>query len=348
MTNLIFLRGTWTKVALAIGTAVGLTQPVIGQTSLTGAGATFPSPIYQKWFNEYQSIGKVQISYTANGSGGGIKAVTDGTTDFGASDMPMTDEQISTFKDKQKSNILLFPTVLGAVVPSYNIPGTTKALNFTPEVLAGIFMGKITNWNSPEIAKANPGASLPNLKIVVVHRSDGSGTTFCFTDYLSKVDSEWKSKVGKGTSPEWPTGLGAKGNDGVSGLLTQQKGAIGYVELIYAIKNKLPYGNVKNKAGEFVKADLASVTAAAAAMKSMPADFRVSITNGEGKGVYPISTFTWLLVPSKFSDQAKQKAMVGFLKWAITSGQSMVESGDYAKLPASVVSQEQKQIGSIQ
>ncbi len=348
MTNSILLRGAWMKLTLAAGTALALTQPVAAQTSLTGAGATFPSPIYQKWFNAYQSVGKVQISYTANGSGGGIKAVTDGTTDFGASDMPMTDEQMSTFKEKQKSNILMFPTVLGAVVPSYNVPGITKALNFTPDVLAGIFMGKITKWNSPEIAKANPGVSLPDLKIVVVHRSDGSGTTFCFTDYLSKVDSEWKSKIGKNTSVEWPTGLGAKGNDGVSGLLTQQKGSLGYLELIYAIKNKLPYGNVKNKSGEFVKADLASVTAAAAALKTMPADFRVSITNGEGKGVYPISTFTWLLVPSKFSDSSKEKALVGFLKWAISTGQSMVESEDYAKLPASVVAQEQKQIGLIQ
>ncbi len=348
MTNSTFLRGTWVKLTLVAGTALALTQPVLAQTTLTGAGATFPEPIYTKWFSQYQSIGKVQISYTANGSGGGIKAVTDGTTDFGASDMPMTDEQISAFKEKQKGSILLFPTVLGAVVPSYNLPGVSKPLNFTPEALAGIFLGKITNWNSPEIAKANGGVSLPDLKIVVVHRSDGSGTTFCFTDYLSKVNSEWKSKVGKGTSPEWPTGLGAKGNAGVSGLLIQQKGAIGYVELIYAIKNKLPYGNVKNKSGEFVKADLASVTAAAAALKAMPADFRVSITDEEGKGVYPISTFTWLLVPSKFADSSKEKAIVGFLKWAISSGQSMVESEDYAKLPASVVAQEQKQIGSIQ
>ena len=345
-----FLHQTWASIALLTGAALSFTSLLAAadQTALTGAGATFPAPIYQKWFAEYQSIGNVQINYQANGSGGGIKAITEGTVDFGASDMPMTDEQLKAFKDKQNSQVLLFPTVLGAVVPSYNVPGVSGELNFTPEVLAGIFMGKITTWNSPEIAKANPGVKLPDDKIVVVHRSDGSGTTFCFTDYLSKVDSQWSSKVGKNTSVEWPVGLGAKGNDGVAGLLKQQKGSIGYVELIYAIKNKLPYGKVKNKSGEFVKADLASVTAAAGALKTMPADFRVSITDESGKGVYPISTFTWLLVPSKFSDAGKQKAMTGFLKWAITQGQGSVEALDYAKLPTSVVEKEQKQISMIQ
>jgi phosphate transport system substrate-binding protein len=259
----------------------------------------------------------------------------------------MTDEQLKAFKDKHGSDVLLFPTVLGAVVPTYNVPGVTGELNFTPETLAGIFSGKITTWNDPQIAKANPGVKLPTDKIVVVHRSDGSGTTFCFTDYLSKVSPEWSSKVGKNTSVDWPTGLGAKGNDGVAGLIKQQKGSLGYVELIYAIRNHLPYGKVKNKNGEFVKADLASVTAAAAALKTMPSDFRVSITDEPGKGVYPISTFTWLLVPSKFSDASKGKAMVGFLKWAITTGQNSVEALDYAKLPASVIQQEQKAITEI-
>lgn len=338
---------SWVKLALIAG-AFSLAIPATAQTSLTGAGATFPAPIYQKWFSEYQSIGNVQINYQANGSGGGIKAITEGTVDFGASDMPMTDEQIAAFKEKQKSNIMLFPTVLGAVVPTYNVPGVTGEMNFTPAVLAGIFTGKITKWNSPEIAQANPGVKLPDLKIVVVHRSDGSGTTFCFTDYLSKVSPDWSSKIGKNSSVDWPVGLGAKGNDGVAGLLKQQKGSVGYVELIYAVKNKLPYGKVKNKSGEFVKADLASVTAAAAALKTMPADFRVSISDGAGKGVYPISTFTWLLVPSKFSDAEKKKAIVGFLKWAVTKGQDSVEGLDYAKLPASVVTKEQKAIASIQ
>ncbi|HEX4165997.1 MAG TPA: phosphate ABC transporter substrate-binding protein PstS [Bryobacteraceae bacterium] len=321
--------------------------PLQAQTSLTGAGATFPAPIYQKWFSEYQSVGNAQINYQPNGSGGGIKAVTEGTTDFGASDMPMTDEQLKAYKAKNQYGILLFPTVLGAAVPTYNLPGVTQELNFTPQVLAAIFLGDIKKWNDPRIAKANPGVKLPADNIVVVHRADASGTTFCWTDYLSKVSPEWASKVGKNSSVNWPTGLGAKGNDGVAGVIKQQKGALGYVELIYAVKNHIPYGKVQNKSGEFVKADLKSVSAAAAALKSMPADFRVSITDEPGSGVYPISTFTWLLVPSKISDAEKRKALTGFLKWAITTGQSSVESLDYAKLPTSVVAKEEKQIALI-
>jgi phosphate transport system substrate-binding protein len=321
--------------------------PLSAQTSLTGAGATFPAPIYQKWFNDYQSIGNVQINYQPNGSGGGIKAVTEGTVDFGASDMPLTDQQLKAYKDKNGFSILLFPTVLGADVPSYNLPGVTRELNFTPQVLAGIFLGNIKTWNDPQIVKANSGVKLPPEKIVVVHRAESSGTTFCWTDYLSKVSSEWNSKVGKNASVNWPTGLGAKGNDGVAGIIKQQTGSIGYIELVYAIKNHLSYGNVQNKDGEFVKADLKSVTAAAAAMKSMPADFRVSITDEAGHGVYPVSTFTWLLVPEKFSDAEKGKALVGFLKWAITNGQNSVESLDYAKLPSSVVAKEKGQIARI-
>ncbi|MGA8026734.1 MAG: phosphate ABC transporter substrate-binding protein PstS, partial [Bryobacteraceae bacterium] len=296
--------------------------PLNAQTSLTGAGATFPAPIYQKWFNDYQSIGNVQINYQPNGSGGGIKGVTEGTVDFGASDMPLTDEQLKTFRDKHGFNLLLFPTVLGADVPTYNVPGVNQELNFTPEVLAGVFLGKITRWNDPAIAAANPGVKLPGANIVVVHRSEGSGTTFCWTDYLSKVSPEWASKVGKNTSVDWPTGLGQKGNDGVAGMIKQQTGAFGYVELIYAVKNHLPYGKVRNRSGEFIKADLQSVSAAAAASKSMPDDFRVSITDESGKGVYPISTFTWLLVPEKISDSAKRQALIGFLKWAVTAGQN--------------------------
>jgi phosphate transport system substrate-binding protein len=325
-----------------------LALPLCGQTSLTGAGATFPAPIYQKWFNEYQSIGNVQINYQPNGSGGGIKAVTEGTVDFGASDMPMTYEQLKTFKDQRGFGIFLFPTVLGAAVPTYNLPGVTTQLKFTPQALAGIFLGTIKTWNDPEIAKANSGVKLPSDKIIVVHRSDGSGTSYCWTDYLSKVSPEWNSKVGKNASVNWPTGLGGKGNDGVAGIIKQQKGSIGYVELIYAVKNHLSYGDVQNKEGEFVKADLKSVAAAAAALKSMPDDFRVSITNEAGTGVYPISTFTWLLVPGKISDAEKKKALVGFIKWAVTSGQNSVEALDYARLPTGVAAKAQKQIAAIQ
>jgi phosphate transport system substrate-binding protein len=317
------------------------------QTSLTGAGATFPAPIYQKWFSEYQSIGNVQINYQPNGSGGGIKAVTEGTVDFGASDMPLSDDQLKAFKDKHGFSVLLFPTVLGAAVPTYNLPEASQELNFTPEALAGIFLGKITTWNDPAIKRANPGINLPGDKIIVVHRSDGSGTTFCWTDYLSKVSPEWKGKVGKNTSVDWPTGIGGKGNDGVAGLVKQQHGALGYVELIYAVRNHLPYAKIKNQAGEFVKADLASINAAAASVKSIPDDMRVSITDPPGKGAYPIATFTWLLVPQKISDSNKQKALVGFLKWAITTGQNSVEGLDYAKLPSGVVSKEEQQISLI-
>jgi len=322
-------------------------QTAVAQVSLTGAGATFPAPIYQKWFNVYQSVGKAQINYQPNGSGGGIKAVTEGTVDFGASDMPLTDEQLKQYKSKHRFEVLMLPTVLGAAVPVYNVLGISQELNFTPEALSGIYLGKVTTWNDPAIAKANPGVKLPGSKIVVTHRSDGSGTTFCWTDYLSKVSPEWSSKVGKNTSVDWPVGLGAKGNDGVAGLIKQQPGSIGYVELIYAVKNKLPYGKVKNKSGDFVKADLASVTAAASGVKSIPADYRISITDSAAKGAYPIATFTWLLVPSKFSDPAKGKAMAGFLKWAITEGQNSVEALSYSKLPPAMVAKEQSTIASI-
>lgn len=320
------------------------------QTSLTGAGATFPAPIYQKWFAAYQSVGNAQINYQPNGSGGGIKAVTEGVTDFGASDMPLTDEQLSAYQSHFGYKVLLFPTVLGADVPIYNLPGVKTPLNFSQEALAGIFLGKITKWNDPAIASANKGVSLPDRDILVAHRSDGSGTTFVWTDYLSKISSQWLSKVGKpNTSVQWPVGIGGKGNDGVAGVVKQQEGAIGYVELIYAVKNKLAYGKVKNKSGNFVAADLASVTAAAAgAAKSMPDDFRVSITDAPGPTAYPISSFTWLLVPSKISDPAKKKALVGFIKWAITTGQNDVEGLDYAKLPSSVANKELKAVSQIQ
>src|ERR1700758_3636811 len=269
--------------------------------SVTGAGATFPYPIYSKWFDEYKKKNPgIEINYQSIGSGGGIRQVTEGTVDFGASDGPMNDEQLKAYKEKHGFGILHFPTVLGADVPTYNIPGVTAALNFTPEALAGIFLGKITKWNDPAIATTNKGVNLPANDILVVHRSDGSGTTYIWTDYLSKVSDEWKTKVGKGPSGHWPGGLGNKGNEGVAGLIKQTPNSFGYIELIYAIQNNMPYGRVKNSSGAFIKADLAGVTAAAAgAAKDMPDDFRVSITNATGKTAYPISSFTWLLIPTK-------------------------------------------------
>lgn len=317
---------------------------------INGAGATFPYPIYSKWFDEYhKKFANDQINYQSVGSGAGIRQITEGTVDFGASDGPMNDEQLKAYMDKHGSAILHFPTVLGAAVPTYNIEGVNASLNFTPEALAGIFLGKVTKWNDPAIASANKGVNLPNADIIVVHRSDGSGTTYIWTDYLSKVSDEWKNKVGKGTSVNWPVGLGGKGNEGVTGLVKQTPGAIGYVELIYAASNNIPYGSVKNTAGTFVKADLASVSAAAAgAAKDMPDDFRVSITNAPGKTAYPISSFTWLLIPSKFSDSAKRDAIKGFVKWALTDGQSYAEGLQYAKLPKSVVDKELKALAKVQ
>ena len=304
------------------------------QVKLTGAGATFPNPIYQKWFSEYSKLhSDVQINYQSIGSGGGIRQVSEGVVDFGASDGPMTDDQLSAAKTK----LLHFPTVLGSVVPAYNVPGVTGEIKFTPEMLAGIFLGKITNWNDPSIAKANPDIkNFPNQAIIVVHRSDGSGTTYIFTDYLSKVSSDWKDTVGKGTSPKWPVGLGGKGNESVAGSVRQLPGAIGYVELIYAIQNKIPYGSVKNSSGAFVKATLDSTTAAAASAKTMPSDFRVSITNPPGKDAYPISSFTWLLIPAQSKDAAKGKILADFLTWMVNDGQKLVTDLSYAPLPANV------------
>jgi phosphate transport system substrate-binding protein len=311
-----------------------LAIPAFSQTKLTGAGATFPNPIYQKWFSEYSKVhSDVQINYQSIGSGGGIRQVSEGTVDFGASDGPMTDEQLSAAKTK----VLHFPTVLGSVVPAYNVPGVAGEIKFTPDILAGIFLGKIANWNDPAIAKANPDIkNFPNTNIIVVHRSDGSGTTYIFTDYLSKVSSEWKNTVGKGTSPRWPTGLGGKGNEGVAGSIRQLPGSIGYVELIYAVQNKIPYGSVKNSSGVFMKASLESTTAAAASSKSMPADFRVSITDAPGKDAYPISSFTWLLIPQTSKDAQKGKILADFLTWMVNDGQKMVAELSYAPLPTSV------------
>jgi phosphate transport system substrate-binding protein len=335
---------------LVVALAAAIAVHSQGNLLINGAGATFPYPIYSKWFDEYHKVhGNIQINYQSVGSGAGIKQVTEGTVDFGASDGPMNDEQMKAYQDKHGSAILHFPTVLGADVPTYNIPGVSAALNFTPEALAGIFLGRVTKWNDPLIASANKGVNLPANDIVVVHRSDGSGTTYIWTDYLSKVSEDWKNKAGKGTSINWPVGLGGKGNEGVTGLIKQTPNSMGYVELIYAAQNKIPYGAVKNQSGAFVKAELASVSAAAAgAAKTMPDDFRVSITDAPGKAAYPISSFTWLLIPEKFSDAAKRDTMKDFIKWAITDGQGAVEALSYAKLPKEVVAKELKAISKIQ
>ena len=310
-----------------------LTGAALADTALNGAGATFPYPIYSKWFSEYsKQRPDVKINYQSIGSGGGIRQVLAGTVDFGATDGPMSDEQLGQAKTK----ILHIPTVLGAVVPAYNIPGVNQELKFTPDILAGIFLGRISNWNDAAIAKVNPGVNFPNQPIVVVHRSDGSGTTFVWTDYLSKVSSDWKSAVGKGTSVKWPVGLGAKGNEGVAGMIRQMDGAIGYVELIYAEQNKIAYGSVKNAAGNFVKASLDATTAAAASVKSMPADFRVSITDAPGKDSYPIASFTWLLIPTTSKDPSKNKVLVDFLNWMLESGEAMATQLTYAPLPKDV------------
>jgi phosphate transport system substrate-binding protein len=340
------------RIAGVLLAGFGLASVVLAANALTitGAGASFPYPMYSKWFDEYHKKDtNIEINYQSIGSGGGIKQVTEGTVDFGASDGPMNDDQLKAFQDKHGFAILHFPTVLGAVVPTYNIPGVTGDLNFTPEALAGIFLGKITKWNDPAIAGANKGVNLPGNDIVVVHRSDGSGTSYIWTDYLSKVSEEWKSKVGKGSSVNWPVGLGGKGNEGVAGLVKQTSNGFGYVELIYAIQNKMPYGTVKNSSGTFIKADLAGVTAAAAgAAKSMPDDFRVSITDAPGKTAYPISSFTWLLIPAKFSDGAKRDAIKGFVKWMLADGQNYAEALSYAKLPKEVVAKESKALDGIQ
>ena len=308
--------------------------PAVAETMLNGAGATFPYPMYSKWFSEYNKLHPdVQINYQSIGSGGGIRQVLNGTVDFGASDGPMSDEQLKEAKTK----ILHIPTVMGAVVPAYNVAGVSGEIKFTPDVLADIFLGKITNWNNPAIAKANPGIKFPDQAMVVVHRSDGSGTTFIFTDYLSKVSKDWEGTVGKGTSVKWPIGLGGKGNEGVAGQIRQIQGSIGYVELIYAVENKITYGSIRNAAGNFVKATLDGVTEAAASAKAMPADFRVSITNAPGKTAYPISSFTWLLIPVQAKDPKKGKIIADFLDWMVKDGQKMTNQLSYAPLPENVV-----------
>src|ERR671936_1055592 len=315
---------------------LALVQPAWAQSLVNGAGATFPYPIYSKWFDEYAKIEPgIRFNYQSIGSGGGIRQITERTVDFGATDGPMTDEQLK----KAPAELLHIPTVLGAVVATYNVPGSPK-LNFAPDVLADIFLGKITKWNDARIAATNAGASLPDQPILVVHRSDGSGTTYIWVDYLSKVSPEWQQKVGKGTSVNWPVGLGGKGNEGVAGQVKNTPGALGYVELAYAVKNKMPVASVKNAAGKFVEPTIVSTTAAAAgAASSMPADFRVSLTNPPGQDAYPIASFTWLLVYKDQPNELKGRALAKFLWWMSHEGQKYADDLLYAPLPQPVVKQ---------
>ena len=321
-----------------------LVQPASAQTLINGAGATFPYPIYSKWFDEYAKVDpEVRFNYQSIGSGGGIKQISSRTVDFGASDGPMTDEQLK----QAPSELLHIPTVLGAVVATYNLPGNPK-LSFTPDVLADIFLGKITKWNDARIAAVNRGVQLPDQPILVVHRSDGSGTTYIWVDYLSKVSPEWQQKVGKGTSVNWPVGLGGKGNEGVAGQVKNTPGALGYVELAYAVKNKMPVASVKNADGKFVEPTIASTTAAAAgAAKSMPTDFRVSLTNAPGEEAYPIASFTWLLVYKDQPNELKGRALAKFLWWMSHEGQKYADDLLYAPLPQPVVKQIEAKIRQI-
>jgi phosphate transport system substrate-binding protein len=335
----------WKQLITAVIVAIAGAALAAQNTQINGAGATFPYPIYSKWFSEYNKLHPtVQINYQSIGSGGGIRQVTNRTVFFGATDGPMTQDQLLAAPGK----ILHFPTVLGADVPVYNLPGVSAELKFTGPLLADIFLGKVTKWNDAQIAKSNPGVNLPATDITVVHRSDGSGTTYIWVDYLSKVSPEWKSKVGVATSVNWPVGVGGKGNEGVAGLVQQTPGSIGYVELIYALQNKISYGAVQNAAGEFLKASEAGVTKAAdSAASKMPADFRVSITNAPGAGVYPISSFTWLLLYESPQDKAQGKIMVDFMKWALTDGQAFASQLGYAPLPKNVVEMEMQALAKI-
>lgn len=337
-------RETYVKKTLFV---IGLFAFALGYAQaqkLTGAGATFPYPIYSKWFSEYSAAHPgVEVNYQSIGSGGGIRQVTSGVVDFGASDMPMTDAMLASSKVK----LIHIPTVLGAVVPVFNVPGAEN-LRFSGELLADIYLGKITNWDDARIAGDNPGVKLPDQKIIVVHRSDGSGTSFIFTDYLSKVSKTWATGPGSGTSPSWPVGVGGKGNEGVAGLVRQLPGAIGYVELIYALQNHISFGAIRNAAGTWVTASIPSVTEAAASLKSMPADFRVSITNAPGKNAYPISSFTYLLIPVQGNDPARRRVLKDMLSWIVKSGESEVSALSYAPLPSNVAEKVLSKIYSLQ
>jgi phosphate transport system substrate-binding protein len=336
---------TWLRAMVLVLTGWSwLVAPADAQMLMNGAGATFPYPIYSKWFDEYTKVDpEVRFNYQSIGSGGGIKQVTSRTVDFGATDGPMTDEQLK----QAPGELLHIPTVLGAVVATYNLPGAPK-LKFTGDVLADIFLGKITKWNDAKITALNPGATLPDQPIVVVHRSDGSGTTYIWVDYLSKISPEWQQKVGKGTSVNWPVGLGGKGNEGVSGQVKGQPGALGYVELAYAVKNNLPVASIKNANGKFVEPTIATTTAAATgAAKSMPDDFRVSLTNAPGDDAYPVASFTWLLVYKDQANEAKGRALAKFLWWMSHDGQKYADDLLYAPLPVPVVKQIEGKVKQI-
>jgi len=328
--------------------AAGLLAAVAGVASaqnINAAGASAPYPIYNKWFTEYNQLHpNVKINYQSIGSGGGIKGVSEGTIDFGASDGPMTDQQLAASKVK----ILHIPTVLVAVVPIYNLPGVSNDLNFSPDVIADIYLGKITKWTDPRIAKDNPGVKFPDKGILPVYRSDGSGTTFIFSDFLTKVSPAWAAGPGTGTALKWPAGIGQNKSDGVAGMVRQTPGAFGYVELVYATENKIQYGAVRNAAGKFVKATTNGATQAAASMKSMPADFRVSVVNAPGADSYPISSFTWLLIPTKFADPAKGKAVVDFLHWMLATGEGQAAGLNYAPLPKPVADKVALAIAKVQ
>lgn len=333
---------------LVITVITGLSSISFAQQKLNGAGATFPYVIYSKWFDVYHQNTGIEFNYQSIGSGGGIKQIIEGTVDFGASDAPMSDEQIKQVKQKRGTEILHIPTVMGAVVITYNLPSVGQGLKLTPDILADIYSGKITKWNDPKITAVNQGKKLPDEAIFVTHRSDGSGTTNIFTGYLSKVSDTWKNKVGQGTSVNWPAGLGGKGNEGVAGLVKQTEGSIGYVELAYAKQNNLLYASLKNKAGNFVMPTFDAVSAAAAGyLKNMPNDLRVEITDADGKDSWPISGFTWLLIYKDMKDKQKAKAIVNFLKWAVTDGEKYTKDLYYAPLPQEVVKLVQKKIDQI-
>ncbi|MGH7145565.1 MAG: phosphate ABC transporter substrate-binding protein PstS [Planctomycetota bacterium] len=336
-------------VALCAVTLSAASVQAEDTVSLNGAGSSFQAPLQYKWIAEYQKTHPgVQLNYQSIWSGAGIRQVTAGTIDFGGTDGPMTTEQLGAFKDARGAVCLHLPIALGAVMPTYNIPGVTAELKFTPAALAGIYLGEITKWDDPAIAGPNPDVKLPDNDIVVVHRSDGSGTTYTWTDYLSKISKTWQEKVGCGTSVRWPVGLGGKGNEGVSALVKQTPNAIGYVELIYAIQNHIAYGEVQNAAGKFIKADLATTSAAAAgAAANMPADFRVSITNAPGDDTYPIVTFTWVMVPDHIANDGKRQALIDYLKWALSTGQDYCQPLAYARVPKEVVEMEMKAIDTI-
>jgi phosphate transport system substrate-binding protein len=336
----------WLKVAATAGIGGLAAATLVAQTvQINGAGATFPNPIYSKWFSEYNKLHpNVQINYQSLGSGAGIRQLTNRTVFFGATDGPMTPDQMLAAPGK----VIHLPTVLGAVVPVYNLPGVTAELKFTGPLLADIYLGRVAKWNDPAIAAVNAGVTLPSTDIVIVHRSEGSGTTYIWVDYLSKVSPDFRKTVGVAQSVKWPTGVGGKGNEGVAGLVSQTPGSLGYVELVYALQNKIAYGSVQNSSGSFLRASVDAVTAAAsAAIPQMPADFRVSITNPPGKDAYPIASFTWLLFYENPQDKAQARIMVDFMKWALTDGQKFARDLGYAPLPQGLIDMELKALQKI-